>query len=776
MQYIPLIGKSQTILQRKQKLKVHFQKKDGNENENAETDIEGNARDNDFGGYRLLYLHGVSSMNENGKERFDYRHIICLLITLAFALCGLFLYSGAFVRIVESGRDLGLSLGYYFCELTGLPHNITPTVNRLSNVPLSTFLPEEWTDFQGNWARYWRLWATMDNFKGYISYLAGLLYNVCMVVLIALPFIVIGYIVLLLFFKKQNNDYDEDTRPLIAFKWLSAHSYRPVKQWLAGFWAFVKAHKRYLVVWVCLWLLYFNVFTVALEFLAYYFYFVVSFDVANLYRQVYKFFLDLSVPFTSIPLWAWMIIGFVLFDWLRKKIAYMRLNHMEMRNRGFINARPIVYMVCGTMGKKKTTAITDMALSQEVMFRDKAFEKILENDLKFPYFPWCNLENELRQAMEYHEVYNLATIRRYIAKKRSRWQKAQTCGRIFDYDYERYGLEYDDKLKVVNVWEVIETYAQLYFIYIIQSSLLISNYSVRVDGVLADLGNFPLWNAEFFKRDSRLMESYSRHAHILDFDSLRLGRKVVENNRNANNFEFGVVVITEVGKERGNSLELSEKKKKDETTNQKNDLFNSWLKMVRHSATVDNFPFVRVITDEQRPESWGADARDLCEIVHIRESGETCLAMPFFSLAELLYSWLFGKFAGLYYQYRFIRSDNTLLMYLLKTVTAKINHYYTGIYNRFGYCTLRVQVESGTQDGQLDENKYFLMSKKIYSKRFSTDCFSDFFAEKALRSPVGIDDLREYATEKATFAELGAQNSYFVGDLLSGMTDRRGEN
>lgn len=145
--------------------------------------------------------------------------------------------------------------------------------------------------------------------------------------------------------------------------------------------------------------------------------------------------------------------------------------------------------------------------------------------------------------------------------------------------------------------------------------------------------------------------------------------------------------------------------------------------------------------------------------------------MPFFSLAELMYSWLFSRFAGLYYQYRYVRSDNTLPMYILKAITAKIQHYYTRIYNRFGYCTLRVQVESGTQDGQLDEGKYYLMSKKIYSRRFSTDCFSDFFAEKALRSPVGIDDLREYATEKATFEELGAQNSYFVDDLLRGMAD-----
>ena len=282
---------------------------------------------------------------------------------------------------------------------------------------------------------------------------------------------------------------------------------------------------------------------------------------------------------------------------------------------------------------------------------------------------------------------------------------------------------------------------------------------------MSDLGNFPMWNADFFKRDSRLIDSYSRHAHILDFDSLRLGRKVLEENPNKDSFEFGVIPITEIGKERGNNLENQDKKKKDETTNQKNDLFNLWLKMVRHSATVDNFPFVKVIADEQRPESWGADARDLCEIVHIKDSGETRLAMPFFSLGELLYGWLFGKFVNLYYKYRYVRSDNTLPMYLLKTIAAKVNHYYTGIYNRFGYCALRVQLESGTQDGEISENKYYLCNKKVYSKRFSTDCFSDFFTQKALRSPVGINDLQEYKTEKATFREMDKQQSYFFIDL-----------
>ena len=718
------------------------------------------------------------------KRRFDYRHIICIAITLGFLACAVFVFPSALGRIIEGGRDFGLSLAFYFCNLFGIENSIVPTVNDYPKMPFfenyggDIQLPvlsiaADWGQFKADFVAYWNLWANLDNFKSYASFLGKILTAVCIWVLFVIPFILILYFLFKWYLKSQNNDYDKDSRPLKIVKQISRYTYRPVKNWLVGFFGFVREHKPYWVAWLCIWAYNFNLFTVVLEFFAFYFYFVVSFDFANIYRQVYKLFLDLYVPATFIPLWAWAVIAIVLFDKFRKSIAYARLNHYERRNRGFINARPIVYMVCGTMGKKKTTAITDMALSQEVMFRDKAFEKILENDLKFPFFPWCNLENELRRAMEYHAVYNLATVRKFIAKKAARWQKSPCRERLFSYDYEWYGLTYDDKLKTVDIWQVVETYAQLYFIYIIQSSLLIANYSVRVDGLLSDLGNFPLWNSEFFKRDSRLIDSYSRHAHILDFDSLRLGRKVIEGNRNADNFEFGVVVITEVGKERGNSLELSEKKKKDETTNQKNDLFNSWLKMVRHSATVDNFPFVRVITDEQRPESWGADARDLCEIVHIRESGEKRLAMPFFSLAELLYGWLFGKFAGLYYQYRYVRSDNTLPMYLLKLITAKVQHYYAGIYNRFGYCTLRVQVESGTQDGQISENKYYLSSKKIYSKRFSTDCFSDFFTEKALRSPVGLHDLREYATEKATFAELGLQNSYFVNDLLAGLKGKK---
>ena len=81
---------------------------------------------------------------------------------------------------------------------------------------------------------------------------------------------------------------------------------------------------------------------------------------------------------------------------------------------------------------------------------------------------------------------------------------------------------------------------------------------------------------------------------------------------------------------------------------------------------MDNFPFIKVFCDEQRPESWGADARDLADIITIDKSGEQKLALPFYTIEETLTEWAFNRFTAFYYELRFLRGDNTLLIYLLK--------------------------------------------------------------------------------------------------------------
>lgn len=112
-----------------------------------------------------------------------------------------------------------------------------------------------------------------------------------------------------------------------------------------------------------------NLVSIVVAFIAYYLYFAVSYRFETLYVQFVKLILDLKPIFENVPMWVLLFAAYPIFHAIRKQIALARPRHFEARNCSFINELPIVSMSCGSMGKKKTTLITDMALSQELMFR-----------------------------------------------------------------------------------------------------------------------------------------------------------------------------------------------------------------------------------------------------------------------------------------------------------------------------------------------------------------------------------------------------------------------
>ena len=688
---------------------------------------------------------------------------LTVALTIAFILLGAFVFRVAYCRTFEGLIDLYGSFKYYFCVLFGFPVDGIPSVAERSKVlNWDVILPADFETFKANCISFFRLFISKENFLSWLSETGQKTGKISKIIIIVLPCILALWIALKTLYKKHNTKHNIDTLPLRVYKTVTGHTTEPLKRFVRQYAAFVKEHNFIWIIWLVIWIFNLNFATIIIEFFAYYFYFAVSFDFGSIYTQIIKLIIDLQVVVKYVPFWVILIFIWLLFERWRRNLALAKLRRMENSNRGFINDLPIVSMTCGSMGKKKTTIITDMTLSQEIMFRNVAYGKLQETDMKFPNFGWIAFEMELRKCMEHGTVYNLATVKEWVKLKRSRYEKHHGDSlQLYGYDSKRYGLYYRDGLKTSYIFDVLSTYAQLYFIYVIQSSLIVANYSIREDNRLIDGGNFPIWSTDFFSKNPRP----SRHAHILDFDILRLGKKVLENNPSAGSFEFGVVAITEVGKERGNNLELKEVKKGTEETNQKNDLFNSWLKMCRHSATVDNYPFIKVFTDEQRPSSWGADARELCDIVHIVSSGNTRLALPFFTIEDMLNEWLFNRFINLYEDFRFNRGDNTLFIYLLKKVTAFVYRRNAVIYNTYGYSISNIEKERGTMDGKTEKKKYYLMHKKIYSQRFSTDCFSDYFNDIAKNTKIGLNDYMEYQTEKATVTELKMQNSYFINAL-----------
>jgi hypothetical protein len=713
----------------------------------------------------------------------NHRLIYCILITALSLLATFFIFGSAFGTVWASAVELWQSAIAYFVFLFTLQ---LPQRSPISapNGEVNNILPDTTAELGEKSNSLWQQLFDGQNFTEYLQNTNSLLITILRI----LPFVIMIVFALRLLIKRalsnKNNNYGKDTKPLRVYKKISSTVYMPTKNYLGSCVEYTKAAK-FPKLWLIIWLFNFNIFAVLLSTIAIAFYFFVSFDFVAIYNFVYGVITKLQPAFNIIPWWVWLVFVLWAIDRWRKQIALNRLRHLENKNKGFILERSICSMLVGTMGKGKTTLITDISLSTEAIFRTKAQELLLETDLKFPHFPYIVFENEIKQAIENNTIFNLASAGEWVTKQ-------EQNKNFFGYDWQKYGLYFDDKKTQIYLFDALKDYAKLYLIYITQSSLIISNYAVRTDFKKIDNGNFPMWNLDFFAKDSRQIKN-SRHSHILDFDMLRLGKKLIENNRLSNAFEFGVIAITETGKERGNqykNIEIKEtikslkdtikelEKLHESTTATKNELlnlttratqltdkFNDALKLIRHKCTVCGFLFARVFLDEQRPESLGADARDLCEIVHIKDRTETRLTMPFYFIGELLHDIIFPKFTATYTAYRFNRGDNTLLMYLIRRVGAGLHRSYTRIYNRFGYSIRTLAIEDAMTGHQIKTADYFLSVKKIYSDRFSTDAYYDIFASGLKTVNLGIDNIPEYKTHKASEQELKSQNSYFINEI-----------
>ena len=692
-------------------------------------------------------------------------HIALSIVITAIFLCiGAFWCTRSYVRLWETITELGSSIKFYFCEIFEIENTTKVEVIEPSDIVAGEVIPLPSTP-SAFWLKFRAYFTLLVNGKNLGAYFGGIaegIGSVSRILVLLIPVAILAVVIVRKIYNTPNTNHGRDTVPLRVFKKISGVTYQPLKRFILGYRCFLDNSPRWKTAWLLIWLGNINFLSIFVAFISYYFYFAVSFDVLSLYPQIVNLLKDLLLVIRHFP---WFITGTVvwmIFQRMREGIGVQVLQHNEAKNCGFIKELPIVSMSCGSMGKKKTTQTTDMSMSQTVMFRQEAFKRLQKQDMKFPFFPWICFEKELQKCMEYGRVYNLASIRTWVAQKRERYEKHGNAGwQLYGYDVCRYGLYFDSALKNEYLFDVLETYAKLYFIYVIESSLLVANYSIREEDILYDSGNFPMRAYSFFTP----APEYTRFAHILDFDVLRLGKKVIANNPNAGSFEFGVVVITEIGKERANMLELKEMKKGANEANQKNDLFNAWLKMCRHSATVDNYPFIKVFVDEQRPESWGADARDLCDILTIVNSGKPKLALPFYTIEEMLCDWAFSRFITMYYNFRHIRGDNTLLVHVLKCIVRMIWAHNERIYNRFGYSVLSIEKERGTQDSKPEKKRYYLANYKIYRERFTTDCFSDYFNELAEKSGVGLMDYLSYKSVRASVEELKQQNSYFIRDL-----------
>lgn len=719
-----------------------------------------------------------------GKEKIY--HALSVSILLASLLLSVFYFRPVFWRVLESFKDFGLSVGYYFTELLGFEGVITPTVAQIPH-GATEVLPFEPAEFQSGLSKFFRLLIDKDNALSFLMKFAQTISRAAKVLILLLPVFVLLYFVIKNAYRRTNNDYNADTKPLRIYKKIEAATWNKVKYFVSEYINFLRDRKIYCLAAGLLWTYNLNAITILTEAFAYVFYFAVSFDVLHIYTQIAKLSMDLTVAIEFLPWWMWVVFGWLLFDHIRKERGMKALQSYEVKDRAFLEGHPGALFVVGKQRAKKTTTITSMALSQASVFREKAREKLRERDLQFPFFPWINLEKVIEYGIENGSLPTLARVRRFIrylktwfyecpggtrkhALKMLKKRYGYTFGDfIFGYDYNRYGFTYDNNLYIADIFESLENYAQSYWIYAAPTPLIVANYAIRTDTQRIDNGNFPLFDDDFFSRSSK--ELKKEYCHILDYNAMRLGKLKGENDPYKDGFEIGVAAEMEHAKERGNQHTRTGKKDSPDC-NQHNDLFELDVKMHGHAATIDNYTYFRMLLDDQRADSLAADDKDLCDIIMIKKTSEAKIVMPGFAIEEALYLITTRLFDKVYYNIRNLRGDNTLFVYLLKKLYSPINNHYVRIFNQYSIYTSTLRVSNGMTDEKLtDKGKYYLSTKKDYAARFATDGIKEFYDKKALRSKYGLNDFECYADLHPSCEEMKKVKSHFYDQIFEAFED-----
>ena len=144
---------------------------------------------------------------------------ICLtaVLSVGFILLAVFVFGESYMRFGEACVDLFNAGKYYVNELFGTEYAVDLTFNRLSKaMRYDVGLPTEWNNFTLQMQVALQRFTSKDNLVEWGGNSLVTMGNTAKVLVIVVPLLVVLYFVLADIYRKPNNRYNEDTKPL---KW-----------------------------------------------------------------------------------------------------------------------------------------------------------------------------------------------------------------------------------------------------------------------------------------------------------------------------------------------------------------------------------------------------------------------------------------------------------------------------------------------------------------------------------------------------------------------------
>lgn len=522
--------------------------------------------------------------------------------------------------------------------------------------------------------------------------------------------------------------------------------------------------------------LYLNIPNLVIDFLSYYIYYSANvMDLTLIWDLFVALIIDLSPVLISIPIPVYVIIGYLILVMYRNRLADDILRHHDAINCGVVKGSGILIMINGAPGAGKTKLQTDMAITCEMLFRQMAKGIMDEIFALFPNFRWDIIRKKIDLEIKLGKFKNPSDGERFVDEKIKPLFfysiNNDTC--FLHYDYKKYGLYFENGLVREFLIDDIVDYAKAYFVYQSNHALLSSNYPIRVDHNEIGNGHLVEWNYDFFIKECSdlLPQEYSK---IVNFDTLRLAKKKDTKSDDGNIPIAYVYALTELGKERGNTLENAEVKKNVNEANVKNDGFTDMLRVGRHPLTIRNRCFFKVLFDEQRASSCGIALSGITEdILTIDKKKTISKSSMFFNFIEKTIMEFFASLSAKFFRnYETKRNDKTVLSIFFAWLSRFSSRYLLKLNNRYGYDVISFYHQNGTlpEDHQSTKIvKYYLAYRKIYANRYASDYLRSFFDLRTLLSGKSFASLKSYHDIYPSWKNMISQNSYMVDKLASNL-------
>lgn len=703
-----------------------------------------------------------------GKGRLSAYIVVTVLLFAALSLGAYFLFGDPFAQIASSGRYLIDGVVRTFLRDEGMIDPPTST-----SAELSWLVDYVKTAFYSLYAGF--VYATSSGglawgLKELLEGLKNLLHFI-----VAIPLIILVlYLFHLLLTSGSPKEITEDSKPV---RWARkiGHRLSPVADELRLYWAWLrfgsvaKWLKLALVAWLAVAS---GLFAMALEVIGFYFLFCFSVSGADAWKTLWSLSAQCFSILKSIGLFGDILLAGLLFYWICKRAALRTLRALQSANEDVADRLSVCTAITGAPGIGKTKMMTSLTVDLERHQREDAFSIMKKYASAFPDFDWPALERWVRDNAlgEGATLFNRSQIRKAIF---SMWNGYVSGDGAFFNVNEKSRVEFFDGAKTVALPNAADCYAEAYFLYFPGLPLSVTNYAIRFDLTASPDGYFPLYPSSmaYLAYGCRPVGGEPEYSAIVDFDARRIAKRVDQDDVDAaSRMDGQVEAYTEVDKERGNRNDYRGLKAEG-GANAINDGFNWSVKLTRHDFTIDGIPFTKILMDTQRPDSVNADLRETCEdSIFIFAKEDTRVALPFFSFADDLVSFVVGRYEAFYYRLRAVRgSGKTLLTAIGNKLSAILRNWALRMTKSYGYerVLFKHTVGAGANfAGVSNVEEYYFIKRKVESGLYATDCYRSLADARKIECGKGYLDAPRYSSTNMTVAEMKSQHSYFIDKLV----------